>query len=298
MSNNGNEVLDQVQREIATDGEMVGTIVWTDFDGVSVRRDHVRKALEAVGLSPSMIGEDITPRAAFGSAVRDFGGVEGYKLDRPVRRSPIVRILKATDDKVTPYRTCAVLSVDDTGIQADRYTAEFDDGAQDVLTKLTDLYDRHRYYADSAEVSTMITDAFLEWFGGCRLSRHGKVYWVPASSTAQLHALLQVCSGIEGCHPRPVPIHRSSQSMASVREGAAQDFTSRIRKLQDELHAFASSDSKTRAQTLERRLESFAELREQVDFYAEILDTKRDQLVSLLDTAKAEAQRLLTEVDG
>lgn len=291
-----NDVLDVVQQEIATDGQMIGTIVWTDFDGVSVRREDVRRALEANGLPVSMIGEDITPRAAFGAAARDFGMVDGYKLDRPERRSRTVRILRATDDKVTPYRTCAVVSVDDTGVQAERYTSEFDDGAQVVLDKLTALYDRHRYFADSSEIGTMITDAFLDWFGGCRLSRHGKVYWVPASSTESLHALLRVCAGIDGCNPRPVPIHRSSQSMASVRDGAAQDFASRIRKLQEELQAFASSDAKTRSQTLERRLESFAELREQVDLYAEILDTKRDQLVGLLESAKNEARRLLGEV--
>jgi len=290
----------QVQQEIATDGTHMGTLIWTDFDGVHVRRQDVRDALDAEGLPMTLIGEDVTPRKAFGAAVRDYRDADdGYRLDRPEKRARQVRILRATDaDPLTPYRTCGTLDVDDQGaILVDR-TSEWDPGAEGVLAKVQALYDRHRFYADSTEVSSMITSALLGWFAGCRLSKHGKVYWVPEPSTQRLLALCRVAEGIPGCSPFPVPIHRSSAMMSSIRNGAARDFTSRIKRLEEELEQFAVSETTTRASTFEKRLEAFEDLREQVDLYADILDAKRGKLLAMLDTASDRARELLSDIDS
>lgn len=293
------DVLKRIAGVTQTKGEHVGDMTWADFDGVLVRRQEIRDSLKANGLPETLIGEDVSARRAFGDAVRDWRqGARKYKLDRQYR-GKAVRILRATDDKLNPYTTCATLTPNDTTGDVDvEQTTEFDSGAQRVLDEVMAAFNKHRFYADSTEVGTMISGAIQGWFSGIRLSRSGKPYWVPAFNAPSLYALRDALGFIDGMVFNVVPIHDSQQGRMNLAENAATDFVSRMKEVEKRLDEYEASGRKTKAVTLEDRLEDFEDLREKVDLYADLLEAKRDQLIEKLDVATKRCRSMLAAIDA
>jgi hypothetical protein len=293
------DVMARLAQVTKTQGDHVGDMTWADFGGVLVERQKIRDSLKVNGLPETLIGEDVSVRRAFGDAVRDWRqGARKYKLDRQYRGNS-VRILRATDDKINPYVTCATLVPNETDDKIDvDATHEFDDGAQRVLDEVMAAYNKHRYYADSTEVGSMISGAIQGWFSGIRLSRSGKPYWVPSINASSLYALQSALEFIDGLTFNIIPIHDSQQGRLNLAQNAAADFMSRVKDVEKRLDEYEASGRKTKAVTLEDRLEDFEDLREKVDLYTDLLAAKRDKLIDKLNDATERCRKMLAVIDA
>ena len=276
-------------------GPHMGDIVWIEMSDVDVERDALRQQFATAGLPASLITPDPDAQSALGRAVgryREAG--RGIFLRRPQQRGKEVMIVQQRGET---FDVLATVDVDGSQLRVVR-RADANGQLESVVKEMEREFDHHLRYARGSEVSHVMVTTILSWCGGIRLKENGHVYWVPAAGAQDLRATKGVADGLGDSHVTVIPVHATDESRAALQRAATQSFEAELRKANEELDAFAESEKDTRSSTLERRLAEFADLREKVELYSDILERQKGRLLKGLEGAAERCRGLIAGLEG
>jgi hypothetical protein len=295
--------IEQVSSKLDQTGAHLGDVVWLSMSGVDVKRADIRAAFVSEGLPEALAPEDPSQEAAFGMAVNAYGnGAErGIFLRRAdtKRKGSDVLLLRTVKSAggLDQVETVGRVGVTQTGIAVTKDPSLWSADADGALFEIEAAYNARMERATSSELGSAVVAALLGWCGGIRLRERGNVYWAHAAGAQEVRALAKVLAQFGGSYLAVLPVHDNTEARGAVQRAAAESFESELRDIAAELEAFAGRDG-LRASTLEHRLERYEDVRNRVDLYADVLSSKRDDLLAKLEAAKAELRKLLTEQDG
>jgi hypothetical protein len=288
------DAVTELQDALKGAGPHMGDIVWIEMSDVDVERDALRQQFAAAGLPASLITPDPDAQSALGRAVgryRESG--RGIFLRRPQQRGREVMIVQQHGEA---FDVLATVDVDGSQLRIAR-RAGANGQLEPVVKEIEREFDHHLRCARGSEVSHVMVTTILSWCGGIRLKENGHVYWVPAAGAQDLRAMKGVADGLGDSHVTVIPVHATDESRAALQRAATQSFEAELRKANEELDAFAESAKDTRSSTLERRLAEFADLREKVELYSDILERQKGRLLKGLEGAAERCRGLIAGLE-
>lgn len=325
------EANDAVKAALAGPGDHLGDVVWVSFGSVKARRSDIRAAFVAQGLPEALAPSDPTPDAAFGWATASIrkrdDGVFVRRVDAQRRGSDVMIVQQVPgQSKLDTFITLGRLGLDLANRPTAIKGADWNNAADEVTAAIEREFDLRIEHADTAELSASVIASILSWCGGIRLRDRGNVYWAHHAGRAEIRALAAVVEKFGTSNLAVLPVHdtaiwtcsthgseissaagncsvcgralvQTREAHRAVQRAAADSFTAELAEIEAQLAEFSKSD-KVRASTIEHRLEAFADLRDRVELYSDVLDNKKSALLARLDKAKDAARALIAEGDA
>lgn len=285
--------------------KIVGAFAYWSLEGVCVRRDVWRDAMDAIGLGRA-VGREPRPEALFSYAVGlAKTGVKGVLLRRLSRYSwAVVEEVRGEGDVLT-HAHVITLYVDPAqpagGVQASSVEGAGDAGraALEVGVKIGQLYEHIRDHVLTADLSTMLTTAMhgstvRPMLGAISLrERTGGLYLLPSGSVAQAKQLAAAVNALPGgSRVEVLTLYADAENLATAAASAKASFTGQLNELRAELAAFrelaVAAGTGATDRNVDVRLGRLNSLDERVSMWADVLGDVRAELVAGIEAAKAE----------
>jgi hypothetical protein len=292
--------VEKITSALPTSGLHLGDVVWCSLQDVRVTRQDLHDTFVRNGLDPNVVKTTSSPEGALGKAIsgwREREQGDRIFLRRSEKRSSDCLIVRQ-EGRV--FHTMARVWIRDAqGVvhqvpQIERSVTHADHRSDAIFHELALGFAEHFSFADSSEVGATVVDTILNSLKGIRLKNQGHVYWIPGTRAREIRALKDIVDQLGQSFMSILPIHESKEARASLQVAATQSFEQELKAAVAELTEFTASET-IRVSTLERRLEQYGQLREKVELYADILATKKDQLLAGLEGARQTARNLIAK---
>jgi hypothetical protein len=150
--------------------------------------------------------------------------------------------------------------------------------AQKVKAQYEDLCVRYL----PGDIRVAFQRAFERW-GAIRLLEHGGLWWVPSPNADRVRAWKEFMSAL-GNSTVIIPVFDTEETINSLITASEETLEARLDGLMEQLQSFCSKGN-TRVSTLEKRVEMFDDLRDQIELHARVLGNKQDELMKRLNDA-------------
>ena len=270
----------ELKEALAKGGQHLGDLVWWSLADARVARSTLEALWAAQGLDETLLPEQPDREKALRQACREAGvGLkkDGHEIRAAYEgddRIVFEMVSFAWDDQAgeTIFQQESTLTLDKRNSVAPPLLGGQDTPiTQLVQSKYLELLTTH----PTGDVGKLLvrTLGSIKAFG---LRPTGGVYFAPAQSAQTTRSLRSVVGQLGQSCMEIVPVHESAEATASLGNAAQKSLEKDLAELVVELQKFVQTPP--RADTLERRLETFKDLRARADFYKSILSLQVDGL--------------------
>ena len=264
-------------------GNHLGTLLWWSLNGNRIEHDQLEGLAKQYGLHERYLPNAIKPTQAFRRAWRHAATklTEGQML-RPIAETTdevVIGLVREIADETTKDLEYDVLN----RVTFDKNAAAISSDRPSIVTESIATLYRHHLAHTTADIRSVLT-AFLGE-SGVSLRDSGGVYFVPADRQRTLDALCAVVEAVGHNSAFRLPIVDTPEGKSTLRAVAQRTLDEELRQLREQLERF--DDDKVRDSTLERKLETFGDLRSRVDLFARVLSFKADDLRNKIGVTQA-----------
>ena len=284
--------LERLRTVLQGAGEHLGDMVWWALSDASLKRSDLERIWQAAGLGVELLPEPPTPEKALRLAVRSAQLGQSDHLIRAAKDSEGELIYAVVREErlgegVLAHRQEARVILEKTG-----GTVSSDMPSHPLAQAVLDAFScsRNTHTADDVRRTLVKT---LRTYSAVTLREGGGVYWVPRTFAAQLRQLEQAVRELGSSQLYVVPIHQTAATSKTLGAVAKGSLEAELAALKEELEEFKAVPP-DRPATLERRLETFDQLRSRGQLYRDILQVEVDDLEEHLDAMAASIQELIS----
>lgn len=267
-------------------GEHLGDLVWWTLSSAQVDHATLERLWRQAGLPVSLLPKQPTAQKALKTAVRECQVGKPDLLIRLGKESDaetvfaLVREQKDAGGNVHHHQEARViLSRGSTVLASD---ALHHPEVVNLTNRFTELLQMHT----PDDVRNTIVKA-LHDFAAVALRESGGIYWVPRTFSKPLRHLQRAIEQIGKSRFYLLPVYDSNDAAQTLGEVARGSIEEELAALQQEIEQFKAAPP-DRASTLERRLESFNDLRTRAHLYRDVLNVQvvglDEQLISLAES--------------
>jgi len=292
-------VTEELKTALAKGGPHLGDLVWWSLDEARVNRTILESLWASEGLDEKLLPEQPTPEKAIRQACRE-ASVGLKKNNQEIRcacetEAEIVFEVVNTEWDNGQFKTIfhheSNIALDKTLSTAVPHVTGLDTPiTQTVQAKFTELLTTHT----TGDVGKMLVRT-LGSFQAFSLRGNGGVYFVPSSNASNTRALRTVVASLGASSLEIVPVHDSADAQKSLSAAAQKSLEKELAELVGELQDFVAKAP--RETTLERRLETFKDLRARADFYRTLLGAQVDGLEKGLEQMTGIVEQMLAKVE-
>ena len=264
-------------------GKYLGSLLWWSLNGNRVEHAQLEALAAQHNLPERFVPHAIKPTQAFRRAWRHTASrlVDGQML-RPITETSdevVVGLVREVADAGTKDLEYDVLA----RITFDKHAARITSDRESIVVESVRCMYAHHLAHTTTDIRAMLTGFLGE--AGVALRESGGVYFVPSTHRQMLDALCAVVEAAGNNRTYRMPIVDTPAGRNTLRTIAERTLDEELRQLQDQLERF--DDEKVRASTLERKLETFGDLRSRVDLFARVLAFKADDLRNKIGVTQA-----------
>lgn len=264
---------DQVNAAVQSQaGPHIGDVVFVRLWLASAPLSRLERLADEHGFPKSYLPKGLSPDQAWQHACRTTR-VDGYLL-RPIAKDEKAIVWGAVREDVDPDETDLDYALESrlALLRATEQTV-FEDPQHPVCQAIAASYGDALDSITTEHIRAMVKRVCRD-NGGVTI---GTEFFVPGQHATLLRAMKAVVESLGDSQLWLLPIHDTGESRETIDRAARADLQSEITSLASEIAAF---DDSTKATTLERRLERFAELRDRAQLYAGILSVTHDDLTN------------------
>jgi len=271
------------QRHVNRGGALLGWLLWWSLNGNRVEHAQLEALAAQHNLPGRFVPRALRPTQAFRRAWRHTASrlVEGQML-RPIAETTdevVIGLVYEVADAGTRDLEYDVLA----RITFDKHSARITSDRESIVAESVRCMYAHHLAHTTTDIRAMLTGFLGE--AGVPLRESGGVYFVPATHGQMLEGLCAVVESAGNNITYRMPIVDTPAGRSTLRTVAQRTLDEELRQLQDQLERF--DDDKVRASTLERKLETFGDLRSRVDLFARVLAFKADDLRNKIGVTQA-----------
>lgn len=276
MMATGSSQFEKVKQAIASSADTtkkLGDIVFWRLERARIERNRLLALWQSAQLNPGLVPDANTPEKALRTAVDECQvGLKAKGIQLVAARTGKDKLIFTVQQQHTDsqgdvtFKQEAKVTLDRASslITADKPTHT---QIQAILQAQQELLISHT----TDDVRKAITNA-LHSFSCAALRDGGGVYWVPEPSADPLYRLADMVPHLGHSRMYLIPVYeneKTSEALTEVAQGSLED---ELRKLQKEIADFVTAPPE-RVSTLEKRFDSFKELRARAELYKLVLGT-------------------------
>jgi len=270
--------------------------------GGNVTPDALRAALDDQGLTEIDV-PTINPETAFSAAVRDAANANGLEV-KVIRNDPGTLAFAFIDMSVSGDiqvgdRTGRVINrlawlkvvPDAMADQVDaNFPVLFDEPDDNVATVVRTKWEHHSQHLSARAIRDVVTSALGTW-GSIRMHRGG-MYYLPAARADDVRKLRSAMATV-GTTIFLMPLPDVDDSKAAIGMAAREQVSGQIADLRKEAQRWRTASRNPRTGTLEGRLESYRELKDELENMADVLAIESEDLQADIDGLVRDCEAML-----
>jgi gas vesicle protein len=269
---------------------VIGYFCWWNIRNVKIKKEAVAALLKKYKIDYEI--EYAPVRCLFSKAIDMVKIKHQYKglLVRKINKTPEEYLYGLVDESIDPqaealeyYHAATMSFCPQTG----ELTVDRPHKAFDLIVKAFEEYDT---YFDSTDIRDIILDLVKNTYS-INVRDRGGVYFIPAKFEKEVEALEKFVKGIgNDCYFAAVPQIDLDKTKRSLHKAFSEEMKERVEKFTEELNK-----DTMRTETLEKRLEEYKALKDEMQFYGDALAFQSQDILKELDTLRASVTKRLSE---
>ncbi len=284
-----------LKETMAAGGEHLGDVTYWTLANADVPRPILEAKWAMAGLNKDLLPEEQTPEKALRLAVKAASlGMKGRMIKNTMENKTMLvfAVVKDIVDEKGNYDSSQeTLIVLDKAATPPTVTAgdPTNTTAMAVLAEYSKFINAHT----SRDIAATIVKT-LKSFKAITLRDTGGIYWVPRTQAENLRRLQGAVEGLGGSRVYLLPVHETAEASSALGAAASGSIEVELASLREEIEGFmADPEGGPRADTLERRLQAFEELRGRASLYQSILHVTVSDLDGQLDAMATSVKKML-----
>lgn len=266
-----------------TDGsnsfDILGYIAWWNVRNVDLTRDELVTRLQNCGLSEAFARVH-NYRSAFIRALKDM---EAQRIIRKVEENTAKLVYQFTaenlldeagDDGIRlQYDPETVVVIDKDKYRKTQVFAECVTSRADIKDRVVDLFNDKKERYNSSDMTRIVQRIFNSRADFVALREQGGVYFIPAEFVGVLQSVSNLVNSVGNSNFQYMPLPNVENSRAAVSAAINDEMHVDLTKLDEEIDEMING-KEVSDNWCEHRVRKIQNLKERVERYSELLDTK------------------------
>lgn len=258
--------------EAQTAGDHLGDITYWMLSNADVPRTVLEDAWRDNGMDMKFLPEVQTPEKALRAAVKEYRAAPNNGKSVLLRQafdSKDMLIFGVVEEERVGAGELDYKQV--SRVELNKVSGVVNVTAQSSVTQaIVAKFQENMQITPARDVMSTIVRV-LKSFRAVTLRDTGGIYWVPNKHSAGLRALQGAVRRIGQSALFLLPVHRTVEAVEALQAAADAGIEADLKALGAEIEEFKADLDGTRPSTLERRLQTFQELRERAHLYQTVL---------------------------